>query len=500
MEIPFGKSTISCLRTVLHRVQDQELTQELRIPEGMPEAGKIVCAKGQPVIRSKQWSSDGLRVSGGVMAWILYMPEEEGKLQCLETWLPFQLKWELDSPQPDGEICALPYISGMDARAVASGRLILRVSLSVLLNAVTEDEAAVYKPPLELPEDVQLLQDTYPMLLPVEAGEKSFLTEESVEMPESASALDQMLSYRIVPTVTEQKVVGDKLVFRGVARLEILYLSEDGKLRQWSFEMPFSQYAELNRDFGTEASSVVLPAVMSLEASVQEDGTLSWKAGILGQYILYERENVQLVTDAYSPVRDVQAERTGLQLPSILDMQNERIRLEQVVPMEGGEAVDAWLLQGHPVPEKQASGFSVSVKGQVHAVGHDKNTVPVGASADWEHVCKLAADERCDVSAYVMPSSCLQGMMNADGVLVTGDLHMLTVTTAKQPLPMVTTLAVGDEKPPDPEKPSLILRRAEGDSLWRIAKETGSTVDMIKAANGLQQEPEPMQMLLIPVL
>jgi hypothetical protein len=52
---------------------------------------------------------------------------------------------------------------------------------------------------------------------------------------------------------------------------------------------------------------------------------------------------------------------------------------------------------------------------------------------------------------------------------------------------------------PDPHRPSLILRRANGEDLWTIAKNCGSTVEAIEKANGLQQAPMPDQMLLIPI-
>jgi hypothetical protein len=53
---------------------------------------------------------------------------------------------------------------------------------------------------------------------------------------------------------------------------------------------------------------------------------------------------------------------------------------------------------------------------------------------------------------------------------------------------------------PDPNRPSLILRRYAEDSIWELAKKTGSTVEAIQKLNGIQLEPEKDQMLLIPVL
>jgi hypothetical protein len=43
------------------------------------------------------------------------------------------------------------------------------------------------------------------------------------------------------------------------------------------------------------------------------------------------------------------------------------------------------------------------------------------------------------------------------------------------------------------------LRRAGDEGLWAIAKDYGSTVQAIREANQLTEEPENGQMLLIPI-
>ena len=65
---------------------------------------------------------------------------------------------------------------------------------------------------------------------------------------------------------------------------------------------------------------------------------------------------------------------------------------------------------------------------------------------------------------------------------------------------MVTAVTLGEKKPMDPHRPSLILRRAGEDDLWNLAKKCGSTVEAIREANGLQEEAAPDRLLLIPVL
>ena len=60
-------------------------------------------------------------------------------------------------------------------------------------------------------------------------------------------------------------------------------------------------------------------------------------------------------------------------------------------------------------------------------------------------------------------------------------------------------MEMGVEEQPDPGRPSLILRRCGEGGLWPVAKESGSTVEAIRKANGLEGEPESGRMLLIPI-
>ena len=64
---------------------------------------------------------------------------------------------------------------------------------------------------------------------------------------------------------------------------------------------------------------------------------------------------------------------------------------------------------------------------------------------------------------------------------------------------MVLGLELGEEQGKNPDRPSIVLRRADGTRLWDMAKKAGSTVEAIRKANALEGEPASGQMLLIPV-
>ena len=64
---------------------------------------------------------------------------------------------------------------------------------------------------------------------------------------------------------------------------------------------------------------------------------------------------------------------------------------------------------------------------------------------------------------------------------------------------MLTQLNPGEPILQDPDRPALVLRRPGGESLWELARHYGSSVEAIRAANGLESEPAPDRMILIPI-
>ena len=64
---------------------------------------------------------------------------------------------------------------------------------------------------------------------------------------------------------------------------------------------------------------------------------------------------------------------------------------------------------------------------------------------------------------------------------------------------MICDIMAGDPVPAQEGRPSLLLRPMDTDSLWELAKTTGSTMDAIRKANQLVDDPQQGQLLLIPI-
>lgn len=491
MELQFGKTVYPCLRRNVREVQDQEQTQEVRLPEGLPDIGRVLGAWGQCVLRSKQWNSGGIGASGGVMVWVLYAPEDGSAPRSVAAWLPMQMKWSFrGDSQREGAIRTSWLLRHVDARTLSARKLMVRACASVLGEAMEPQEAEVSTPD-PMPEDVQLLRRTYPALLPQEAGEKAFFVEEELSPAEGGAKPEQLLHCQVQPRLTEQSVVGGKAVFRGELGIRLLCRYDDGELRISDHALGFSQFSDLDRDYEGEARLDVMMAVSALEPELQE-GRLRFKCGLVAQYLVLDRKLLELVEDAYSPARPVTAQVGSLELPMVLDDCQESLRAE--APLGGGRVVDVTFYPEHPQVRRAGGLAEVEVPGTFQVLSYDEQGNLQGDTVRSSCVWELPAGENASVQAQVCP----MGWPQAAGDL-RAEMGVRAVTTAGEGIPMVSGLELGELARPDPARPSLILRRTAGGSLWDLAKASGSTVDAIRAANGLSDEPERGRLLLIPV-
>jgi len=493
MELQLKQRTLDCLKQLTNQIRQEEQTQEIKLGDTMPDVGRVLGTWGQVLLRGKQWNHGNAAVSGGVMAWVLYAPEDGSQERCLETWIPFQARWDLPQTQHDGVILASCNLKSIDARSVSARKILVRACVSVLGRSYEPVQLNVYEAG-ETEPDVQVLERSYPLQIPKEVGEKVFELEEDLRLPPSAPALDQIISYELHPELVDQKVMAGKVVFRGTAWLHLLYRSADGSINSWEFEIPFSQYGDLEQDFEQEADVKVMPMVTGLELE-EADGNLKLRASFAGQYLVFDRPVIKLVADAYSNQRQVSLQRESMELPIVLDDTRSIIRAEAPMLPNCAKILDTSFTYDQPRLRRSGDQVLADLTGSFQVLFLDEEQHMQCGVSRWESTVTHQVDQDVQVNGTCTRTGRTQG-----GNSLGNDLVLELCSMSEKGLSMVSAVELGQLLQPDPDRPSLLLRRMDGTDLWNMAKNCGSTVSAIMQANGLEQEPEQGRMLLIPVL
>ena len=482
MELQWNKTPCPYLQIQTHQTQTQEETLELRLPEELPDIGRVLCSWGQCVIRSKQWRADGMTVSGGVTVSVLYLPEDGSEARCVEGWLPFQTKWNFSQTRREGAMRFSCLLRDVDARTLSARKIMLRAGISLLGEALEPTEAEIFSPG-ELPAGVEVLTNVYPAVLPKEAGEKQFTLEEELRIPDAA----KWVSFSMQPELSEQNVVGSRVVMRGNGCLRYVYLDDQGELHSGNLDIPFAQFVDLDRDYDNVATVDVMLCVSSLEPEMGEE-SVRILCGITAQYLIKDRVLLEIAEDAYSPTCELTVNSQMLKLPMELENRVEILTADPA--FQDGIVLDMVFMPEQPVQYRDGDMVNLEVPGQFRFLYRDPEGNLQSVTENWSTSLTVPAAD----NTRLHPTIAAVDQSDAGA-----QIKLNLQTWADQQMPMISALTVGGSKPLDEGRPSLILRPMDADSLWELAKANGSTMDAIRRANQLTQDPQQGQMLLIPV-
>ena len=137
--------------------------------------------------------------------------------------------------------------------------------------------------------------------------------------------------------------------------------------------------------------------------------------------------------------------------------------------------------------------------GNFYVLYYDHTNTLQSGTLRCEEVYKIPSNQQNKVDAYLQMCGYPGADINEQGIALTAQWDVAVDVFSEQGLPMLTQITLGEKCEKDPNRPSLILRKAGQQRLWDIARECGSTVDAIVQANHLQEQPEADRILLIPV-
>ena len=301
MELAFQQSAVTHLQKLASQTASQEETAEATVPDGLPDVGRVVGCWGVPVIRSKQWQQNTMGISGGITAWVLYVPEDGSAPRQVPAYLSFSMRWDLPHTETQGSMRISCRLKSIDARAINARKILVRASISCQAEAFCPGQTRFYT--LENPpKDLEVLRSRLPLLLPTELSEKSFLVDEEIELPGGAPPVAQIIAYQISPALNDSKVLGEKAVFKGSCGLHLVYMTPEDRLAVWDFDLPFSQYAELEQNYDQEEELQTELIMTGAEVTAGEDGkSLHFTCSLSAQCLVLCRQTVDLVKRHVQP-------------------------------------------------------------------------------------------------------------------------------------------------------------------------------------------------------
>lgn len=505
MELEFERDTIICYETAADVTLCQEETLETIVPDACPDILRIVDVCGQAFLSGKQAREGAAVVSGMVRAAVLYQPDGAAGLRRMEVSLPFTCQAEAPGFTERGTVLASPRLRFAEARALNPRKVLLRVDLAVDITACQPVERPICQGVLADEKNGicqrQFHGETYQLS---SVQEKPFTFSEQVRLQSGQGEAPQLLALRAQPICTEGKLIGSKLIFKGMVELNMLLLEPEGGLSSAHESLPFSQIMEV-AGAGEEGDCQVQVELADLRWELEPgDGRdLTVDLELLAQARVRCRRPVTLLQDLYSTTWQTEADSE----PQTLCRLGEQSVRPQAVRelLETGEmvrgVVDSRLALGQITQSREGGQLVLTAEGWITVLYLDENglvqcarrTVPVTCRLDCPEDYRCICTCRCPGEVFSAPT--------AGGVEVRFTLEFHCMTLCRTSVAMVKGARLGEARTAgEGPRPSIVLRlAAPGEGVWEIAKAYGTTEEQILQANELEDNDLPTgRMLLIP--
>ena len=365
------------------------------------------------------------------------------------------------------------------------------ISGCLLAVVIKELDCAVYgEPPESVPDKLFFKTSELKCKSIVLVSEKTLSVEDELEAPEQLSGGDFVKAFSSI-SLGGSEVIGTKLVVKGTAEIEALYLVS-GAPQSAHFSLPFSQLFTLPDD-------CIDPEVIACDMITGQyfeafDGKLSADIRAAIEIICLQEHNRRYICDAYSCKKELAL--SGSELSCLTGISTISVSCPVTLSYNSDYGAETVIAAAVNTSCPEISETEVLIPVTAELIYKDRE----GALRS----CKLRGKaqylpeggrrpDKIHVASVTVSASAKGDSLSAD-ICVVVSARYLDYTD-------INMICEVDETELERERPNAALymcRCADGD-LWTLAKKYGSDTEIIKQINEIEEVPTD-RLLLIPVV
>ena len=496
MELELKTAGFETYDTGAETTLTQEETAETIVPDYCPDIARIITTEGLVCLHSRELREGRAELSGTVRVTVLYTPEGEGGVRTLEFAIPFTVESDGRSLGDCAALTAETSAELLETRMLNPRKVFThcklvtrltgyrRLTLNVCTDVAAEERLRIQK-----------RQAQQHAVLLTHICEKDFTFTEDLKFSPGREGAAELLTSRVTATVTEAKVVGSKLVFKGLFTVGLLYRTAEGRCCSTSGELPFSQIMEAEGTGEGAMASVQLQLTGSdfqIDGDDPEGRQVAVTIYCHASAMLRQERELTLLQDLYSTAYDMTYDASPLVLTGFWEPMTRRQTVREV--LEIGVVADSLLSQSvtcGPVSVSREGELTVLRTGAaVRVLYLDEGGVPLMAERCVEVRTQLELPEDCRVSAWAVCPEEVQASLGDRGIEVRFPVDFRMEAASRVKRVCVTGAKLDPESPKEQTgAPSLVLRcMSRQESAWDLAKQYNTTIPAILAANQLEDE------------
>ncbi len=504
MDLGVTKRKLNCYQKVYESCAMHEETMEMIVPDTSPDVVRICFSDGCAYVKEKSVHGNDVSINGVVKGALHYFAEGDSKSRKLDVLIPFLHNFEHITVNERSECVASAELINMEVREINSRKLAVRAQVAICLKVYSEQEMEFS---CEIPENkkysIELLEKSMEIYAPVVIKENSFTVVDDIEITQPGVQFDSLLNSNVQISCNEMKIIGNKAIIKGSAKIKCLYTTKDGGVSAYNYELPYSHIMDIDAT-DEECDLTVKLCLRAAEIEPAHDMTgdtryLTVNILVDACAIAYIKDSINIIDDLYSTSNILDTEIEEINVNKLCEHSSKRISVNETIQTANSikRVIDTnVVLEPCKVKENKIIN-DAQIK--VYYIGEDDSLYCATRKCQIE----CATDKNGDYS-YLCDTNVTGESANGVGKEISvrffTDYDIRSIEKVK--LKNIRTVKVFEKEKAEKEEASVIIKCVYSDkSLWEIAKSNNTTMEKIADANGLDIDETVAagSMLLIPI-
>ena len=475
------------------------------VPDAKPDVLNIMCTSGVVCIYKKEIIDEKIKIEGSADTYIMYMTEDsQERTRGINTSLDLSEVINIPNITSDMESKIYSNIKEIEAKVVNERKISIKATIELEIEIYAKEDLSIVNN-LENADEIKMLQEQLSVNSLIGSGETKIYAKENISI-DNIDNLVEILKLNVGIGNKDIKISYNKVLTKAEAEVKIVYLTEDNRINKTMATIPIIGFVDIEDvnegnicDTTYEIRNIIVKPNSVEEHSVYIEMEISVTT------TAYEERTINIIQDLYSPSENIEFNkktvRTIAGKMEILGTRDisEKLRMEE---LQGRNIVDVDIVPN--IIKQNINGEKISYNGEVELrfilMGEDLQIMIKKESIPFEYNLDNISDSgNLNIRTNIEIGS--QDFIIQEGGEILANVQMRMHTMLDKNVNINTIDEVQTTGEREEQDYSIIMYIVKkNDSLWKIAKMFGSTVDDIVRVNGIEDENTifPGQKLFIP--
>lgn len=478
---------------------------DMIVPDSKPDILNTICTSGVVCIYKKEVLEEKVRIDGNINTYIMYMADDsKDKVRGLTTSLDFSESIQIANCK-EGMNCKLnTKLKSIEAKVINGRKVGIKAAIEIEINIYSNEEVEIVNN-VQNAEDIQILKEDLKVNSLVGMGDTKIYAKDTVNI-DNVDNLAEILKADVAIGEKDVKISYNKILTKSEASIKIMYLTEDNRINNITAKIPVVGFIDIPNvteenmcDVDYEIKNIVLKPNSAEEHSIYIELEISVVATV------YEEKEINLIQDLYSPSENLIFNKK--RITTITNKKNirETKQVREKVNIEGIENRSIIDVDVVPMIEKENQlNNKINYEGELELrfilsnsdLQVDNRVVKIPFNYTVEEQC---GDDNINRNMEMEITN--QDFIVQEGGVVNSNIDITMNLNSYRSANMNIIDEIQTDGEREAEDYSILMYIVKkDDTLWKIAKRFGSTVEDIVRINGIEDENKiyPDQKLFIP--